>query len=400
MTLPRVKIYFENGLLGSVADSADGLLGLAVTATAVAGKFELARAYVLRSLSGLDDLGITADEADANAFLYKQVKEFYAEAGEGTAVWLMGFPNTVSQSAMVDKTQNYAKLLIQEAEGALKGIIVAINPATGYVPTIEDGLDADLKTAMSNAQELAEWATTSLYAPLFVILEARHFSGNVADLLDLTDYSYNRVGVLMGDTANSTNGAAVGTLAGRIASNSVQRHIGRVKDGALAPTTVYIVDKTVSQADVESINDKGFITFRTFVGKAGYFFADDSLATETDDDYRSLARRRTIDKAYRVAYAALLEELNDEIALSADGTIAPAIAKSWEQEVETAIINNMTANGNLGVDPTDDTDTGVQCAIDTTQNVVSSSKIEIVLRVKPYGYAKYIDVKLGFKTTN
>lgn len=399
MTLPRVKIYFENGLLGSVADSADGLLGLAVTATAVAGKFELARAYVLRSLSGLDDLGITADEADANAFLYKQVKEFYAEAGEGTAVWLMGFPNTVSQSAMVDKTQNYAKLLIQEAEGALKGLIVAIKPAVGYVPTIEDGLDADLKTAMSNAQELAEWATTSLYAPLFVILEARHFSGNVADLLDLTDYSYNRVGVLMGDTANSTNGAAVGTLAGRIASAPVQRHIGRVKDGALAPITAYIADKTVSQADVESINDKGFITFRTFVGKAGYFFADDSLATETADDYRSLARRRTIDKAYRVAYAALLEELNDEIALSADGTIAPAIAKSWEQEVETAIINNMTAEGNLGVDPTEDTDTGVQCAIDTTQNVVSSSKIEIVLRVKPYGYAKYIDVKLGFKTT-
>lgn len=398
--LPRVKILFQNGLLGTAAAGSDGLLGLAVTAVAVVDKFELAKAYVIRSLSALDDLGITSASDDANAFLYKQVKEFYSEAQDGTALWLMGYPNTAKQSDIVDKDQNYAKLLIQEAEGALKGLIVAFNPAAGYTPVIEDGLDADVKTAMLNAQALSVWSADQLFAPLFVIIEAREFSGDVADLLTLTTYSYNRVGVLLADSVSGSKGSAVGLLGGRIASIPVQRHIGRVKDGALSLTNAYVGSLTVSKADVETIHDKGFITLRTFVGKAGFFFSDDSLATAVSDDYRSLARRRTIDKAFRIAYATLIEELNDEIPLTADGLIAPALAKSWETAVETAIVNEMTSNGNLGVDPTDDTDTGVQCFIDYNQNVVATSKIEVVLRVKPYGYAKYIDVKLGFKTTN
>jgi hypothetical protein len=72
------------------------------------------------------------------------------------------------------------------------------------------------------------------------------------------------------------------------------------------------------RADVETIHDRGCITFWTFTGKSGYFFADDPQ------------------------------------------------------------------------------DTGVKCYIDYAQNVVSTGKMEIVLRVKPYVYAKYIDVKLGF----
>ena len=60
----------------------------------------------------------------------------------------------------------------------------------------------------------------------------------------------------------------------------------------------------------------------------------------------------------------------------------------------------MTAEGNLGVDVTDSGDTGVKCFIDYAQKVVSTGKIDISLKVKPYGYAKYIDVKLGFITIN
>ena len=39
--LPRVKINFENGALGSVAPSEDGVIGLIVTGYAVTKFFEL-----------------------------------------------------------------------------------------------------------------------------------------------------------------------------------------------------------------------------------------------------------------------------------------------------------------------------------------------------------------------
>lgn len=400
--LPRVKILFENGALGSIAPSADGVVGLVATATAVAadGGLQLATPYVLRKLDDLVTLGVTNAEDDANAFLYRHVKEFYDEAGDGAELWLMCFPNTLLPSALVDRTQEYAKKLILSAQGRIRAIAVAFNPAPGYEPTITNGLDSDVPAAMLNAQALAEWATTSLYAPLFVVLEARGFTGDVTALSDLSTYSYNRVGLLLGDTVENSTGAAIGLLLGRIAYIPVQRSIGRVRSLALKILTAFILNKKVEVADVESIHDKGYITFCTFTGKAGYFFVDDSLATAVADDYRSIARRRTIDKAYRIAYLTLLEFLNDEIPITNAGELVPAMAKSWEAEVETAIINQMTAEGNLGVDPTDPSDSGVKCFIDYAQKVVSTSKIEISLKVKPYGYAKYIDVKLGFITVN
>jgi hypothetical protein len=407
MALPRVKIYFENGALGSVAPGADGVVGLAVTAVAVPATesvpagFQLNTAYVFRKLDDLVSLGVTPAVNDGNAFLYRHVKEFYAEAGDGAELWVMGFANTVAQSDIVNKdAPNSAKQLIQAAGGRIRALGVAYLPANGYTPTIANGVDSDLTAALQNGQSLGKWATEALYAPLFVLLEARHYTGVATALSELSENSYDRVGVFLGDTVKGSNGAAVGLLLGRVARIPVQRHIGRVRDNALNTLTAYLKDVPAELADVETVHDKGFITFRTFVGKAGYFFSDDFLATAVTDDYRSIARRRTIDKAYRIAYQTLINFLNEEIPITESGELVPAMVKSWESEVESAIITQMTAEGNLGVDTTEAQDTGVQCFIDYAQKVVSTGKVEVVLRVKPYGYAKYIDVKLGFVTMN
>ena len=58
----------------------------------------------------------------------------------------------------------------------------------------------------------------------------------------------------------------------------------------------------------------------------------------------------------------------------------------------------MTAYGNLGNDPDNSNDTGVKCYIDPSQNVVSTSTIKVNIKVKPYGYARYIEANLGFFT--
>jgi hypothetical protein len=202
----------------------------------------------------------------------------------------------------------------------------------------------------------------------------------------------------MGDTATTTKGAAVAVVLGRLAKIPVHRHPGRVADGALNVEDIYIKDVLANIADIETIHTKGYITFRTFVGKAGYFIADDGMATSTTNDYLSLARGRVIDKAYRIAYATLLETLNDEIPVTTAGTVSLAWAKSVEADVERAIINSMAVNGNLGIDPEDPNDTGVKCFIDPTQNVLSTSKVIVNLQVKPYGYNKYVQIELGFTT--
>lgn len=395
--LPRVKIHFENGVLGQVAEMADGCLGLlALGAVAVADTFALGKAYKLKGVASLEALGVTAEN---NPLLYKNVKEFYNEAGNGQEVWLMGFDATSTFASILDRDNaSGAKALLLAANGKLRGLIAFKSPKAGYTPEIKHGIDDDAYTALIKAQLLGDWATEERYAPIFTLIEGYAYNGTDTDLTDLRTMTYNRAGIVIGDTVSGSKNAAMGLVAGRIAASPVQRKISRVKTGALTAQEMYIGSKLVETADVEGIDEKGFITFRTFVGKAGYFIADDHLATAASDDYNSISNRRVIDKAYRVAYTTLIEDLNDEVPISSDGGLSPAWCASVEADVENDIIAQMTANGNLGNDPADANDTGVDCAIDRDQQILSSGKFVAGLRVKPNGYAKYIDVNLGFKT--
>lgn len=393
--LPRVKINFENGKLGLQTPQPDGLLGIICSGAAVPSTFALGEAYKLRQFADLDDLGVTEIN---NPSVYKIISEFYREAEEGTEVWLMAVTDTVLISEMVDVQENYARALINATGGNIRGLIVSHNGGIGYTPVITDGLDEEVYTAVSNAQALGEWAAGSKFAPLFTIIEATHFAGNPSALADITSNTTdNRVAVMIGDTTSGSKGSAVGILAGRIASVPVQRNIGRVKDGPLSPSRSFIGSTPVELADITTIHDKGFITFRNFIGRAGYFFNDDTMATKPTDDYSHLTARRTIDKAFRLAYDTLLEFLLDEIPVNSDGTIQLPIAKSWEAEVENRIAANMSANGELSVDINDPADKGVKCFVDPTQNIVSTSKVEVNIAVRPFGYPRYIDVNLGFE---
>lgn len=392
--LPRVKISFANGALGLVAASADGVLGFLCTGVTVSTTFVLATAYVLRSLDSLTALGVTAIN---NPAVYKLIKDFYSVAANGTECWLMAFPDTVSWSQMVDVTDAAkAKALINAANGRLRGLVVSRLPAGSYTPTITAGLDADVALAETKAQALAVWARDTKFAPVYVIIEGYAYSGVPTALADLTTHSNNRVGILIGDTALNSKSAAVGLFAGRKASIPVQRNIGRVKDGPVTTNAMYIADKAVEVADVESIHDKGYITFRTFVGRSGYFFNDDFMATLPTDDYSHLTAVDTAHKAYRIAYDTVLDELLDELAVNEDGTMQLPIIKSIEAKVENAIANAMTAKGELSADATNADDKGVQCVIDPTQNVVGSSQFNVGIRVRPFGYPRFINVDLGF----
>lgn len=427
MPLPYVRINFANGAIGGSAAMDDGCTGLICHAAAVSSTFALDTDYLITSLKELEALGITASSTGANANVYKCVKEFYDEAPKGTKLYLRGTsPGTSSTPVgiddLVDKTKDHAQKLLEYASGAIRTLIVKGTDPAGYSydtdngevgsSQVKYGQDARIVSAVTNAQALAEAAAQDLKAPLLVLLECRHYTGTPGDLYNLTELTKNRVAVVLGDTKRdsvtvsnvtttvSSEGAAVGLVAGRIARIPVQRSIARVKDGAIVATQLYIGTKVAESGNPATIHEKGYICPRTFVGKGGYFWSDDSIATGPSDDYCLIPRRRTVDKAARIAYLAMLEQVSDEITVTAEGKIAPAVCKNMETVMESAIINQMTSVGNLGNDPDDPNDTGVVAYVDPEQNIVATSRLGASLRVRPYGYSKYIDVDLGFQTLN
>jgi len=395
-TLPGVKIAFANGALGSTTPSLDGVCALVGTGTTVSDTFVLGTPYLITSKAGLEALGIGAAVDDVNATIYKAVSDFYKEAPDGTKLWIIAAAEDTSMAAMLDKDNSIGRTVITKANGAINILFLA--KAENSTSDAVSGIDSEVYLGITAAQALAEWATNTLYAPLFVILPGNYYYDTPADLQNLAERSDNRVMVFIGDTLANSTTASVGLIAGRYAAIPVQRSAARVKDGAIASDYMFIGYAAAELGNPSLLHDAGFVTARTFVGKAGYFFSDDRLATDPTDDYALVPRRRVVDKAYRIAYKTLIEELGDEIPVTSDGTIPPSIVKTIQNNVEQAIENSMTAEGNLGVDPTDTTDTGVECYIDHNQNVVSTSRLSVKLRVKPYGYAKYIDVDLGFKT--
>lgn len=381
--------------MGTVGESPDGLMALICGASAVTGKLELNTVYPVTSMDDLAALGVT--EAN-NATLYKQVKEFYDEAESGTKLILYPVSANTKATLLCDYTnmaEGFARDLITRQNGALRGIGVAgIN--TGSTSVSNDGLDSDVFTALPKAQQLAEWATSELYAPLFLVLEGRNYDAS-KELKDLTGEKYNRVAVVISDTVSDSKGACVGTLLGRIASIPVQRNIGRVKDGSLFPLEMYVGTKKIEESGstISAIFEKGYIVPRKHVGRTGYYFSDDQMACDPTDDYAHLTNRRVIDKAYRICYDTMLDELLDEIDLNEDGTMQHAVVKSWQQTLENAINRKMTANGELSATDGE----GCKVYINEKQNVVSTSRIELNLKVRPHGYARYIDVNLGFLVT-
>lgn len=370
MGLPNVKIDFANGALGSVGQSADGVVGMVITMES--GSALLDKAVCVYTSDCLTKYNIAEGSA-----AHKAISEFYAEAGEGAELWLYG-SDAANASGMIAE----GKTFLKAANGRIRVLVIV--PATGVE-------NSTLNSDTLAAQTLAETATTTLFAPVIVLLPVKYSD----TLPSLTTMGHNRVGLVVGDTVANSDTAMVGVLAGRIAKVAVQVHVGRVKDGALKIAEAYIGTDEVAQSDApETLFTNGYIVPRCFVGKSGYFFADDSLATAENDDYRSLARRRVIDKAYRVAYSALLEYVNDNLDVTSEGTLTAMSAKAIEQEVESKIYNSMTAEGNLSTDGNGDT--GVKVLVDTTNDVVATNKVNVSIMVKPYGYAKYIEVELGF----
>ena len=394
MSRPGVAIAFENGNLGVVATSPDGIC--AIVSSAVAnGSFALETPYTVYSLKEAETLGIIPTVA-GNYELHKTVKEFYAEAGDGTELWIYG----VAKTRTLDQLVSDSEAVLLASNRRVRFVTLKYAPSVAETTT-ENGLREGFPATLAAAQELAETYTTTKTQPVVFIIEAYNYTGVPADLVGFSETTYNRVAVLIGDTetrtgATASKGAAVGVLAGRIAKNQVQVNVGRVKDGALKPLNFYILDTPVERVNIDAIYDKGFITLCTHVGKSGYYFVDDHLACTVEDDYHFLTRRRVIDKAYVLANRTLTNFILDEVPLTGEGKIQASYAKALEAEVERVIAQEMTAKGELSVDNTNPNDIGVDVIIDTTNIIAQDSTIKGKIRVRPHGYGRFLEFSIGF----
>lgn len=356
--LPQVITEQVDGVLGKRSPSQDGIAALLASGIAVAGQFALNDVLKLKSIDEAIAKGITAAyDATNTCMVYKHVSDFFLEAGKGSTLYLMVVAKSVKLSDMVDNANaNTAKKALLAAAGDIRLLGCTWIPASGYTPTYVNQFDADLTLALTNAKALRA-AEFTANRPLHILLEGRDWQGSASSALDLRDIATvneAHVSVVIGqDNAATTTYtwatkyASVGSALGRLARIPVQRSIGRVKDGSIrGMITPGLSNNTkisaTTDANLELLNDKGYIYAKTHAGITGNYWNRDHACVPLTSDYSYLHDGRVMDKATRVTRAVYVQMIQDDVLIDATtGKLDVSTCNSYESEVKAAIADAM-----------------------------------------------------------
>ncbi len=127
MGLPNVTIIVNRSGLGQIAYTNDSIMGLVLSGASVQGGVQAGTPTAIYGLADAEALGI--EETGVNAAAWKQIKEFYDEAGSGQKMWFI-LSNSDLMSASVAGTSALARGLIEIGNGeiALVGLCRGKNP--------------------------------------------------------------------------------------------------------------------------------------------------------------------------------------------------------------------------------------------------------------------------------
>lgn len=393
MPLPNVQVNVIGGGLGQVEPKQDGVAWLIVGGVSTPS-WNVNEINLITSLQEAQDvLGITKTN---NPLAFAHIHDFYTLAGSGAKLYLTLLPDGwTSNYADAGNTLN---LLTAQVPDEVR--LIGISPADGET-AMTMGIRQSVINFISTANNFAQERSLN-YKPTSVILDG--FS------IDMTETSYQSlkggaenkyVSVVLSHTSSLLDNhiefahdlnACVGLVLGRLSKIPVQRNIGRVRDGDVLQSYAYLNTELIDNVPhlkLQELHEKGYIFLRKHTGLAGYYFNDDATCTPATSDFNAIARVRVIEKARRIVRTVLLPYLLDEVEIDPEtGRLSASFVKELQATVENALDLQMTANGEI---------ISNRCTIDPKQNVLATNRIDVVVKLIPFGYAKQIEVTLSFE---
>jgi len=408
MPRPNVTINKTNGNIGRRAPNTDAVFGAVISAPAIsgAGNMQNGVVYPMVSIKDATAIGITAAYDTAhNVLVYHQINRFFTRNKNATLYCLFA-PQTASLADMTDPTQAYAPALLRSQNGAIKYCFVARNPAAGYTPVLSGGLDEDVLTAVANAQALYT-SEFSKYRYAGFLIEGRSFNGTAAAATSLRTLACTNVSVtiaadpaISGANAAYAGYAAVGDIAGIISLAAVSQNAGELtaafnlQNTGLGMFTTAGLSSNLSinsyaDADLDTLNDKGYIFPDVIAGEAGYYINDTHVcAPIADNDYAYIENNRTIEKMIFLARTAILPRVKSRLYVDpATGQLAAKTCKAIET-TGNAALKPMQTDGDLSG--------GIDTYVDPAQNLLSTSALNVEISAIPVPIGRQITINIGF----
>ncbi|MDE3185278.1 MAG: hypothetical protein KGM16_17840 [Bacteroidota bacterium] len=407
MLRPNVKITAMNGGLALIAPAAYG-----TSAILVASPIAPVAGYGVPFLVKNKKQVSTAFVQAGNEAVITAINDgFFAEAPEGTALWILASAPATTMTAMLAFA--IADLLMNAGGGDIRFLGVVKFPGGAYAPTVTTGFDDEVFTAVTAAQALADrWFGKK--QPFRIFIEGFAFDGIAATAKDYKAEVDKNVAISPFNINGSTAQATLLAL-GRRARIESQQSIGRVKTGSLniAEAAVVKIGTTVADDydtdDLDSLWEKRYITIEPNRTAPGYVFSDDNTLCDPTDDYSQLRNGAVMDNIVRLAFDTYYQEVNDDVDVDENGRLSAAVEKALETAVETSIDNAIRSQLSKKKDGTAD----VRCLVnpDPIQyaalyeangisnpnfNLLQTSNVYLFVMAKPKGCLKYLNVYVGF----
>lgn len=311
----------------------------------------------------------------------------YAIPGTGVILTFVG-------TFVADDTYSFGTT----AAGFTTGNVTAALDAAGALPTEWDHVHVvGAPSSAANAYTLAVavdvkmagFATGFRYT--YAVIECPTTEADSALITAFAPLGSTRIVVCAGDAAvisaltgrtNRRNCAWVATA--RIALVEENESPARVRRGALKGVTSLYRD----EAATPGLDDQRFLTLKTHRGKNGYFITDFRTMAPGGSDYTFGMNLRVMNTACRIARAAELEYLNEDVVIDEDGLIDEKEAQRFEADVNSQLLAGVVGPGKAS---------GSRVVMSRTANILAGEAAPVTVRIRPKGYLRDIETSIGFE---
>ena len=384
MGLNKITISRQDGGLNRPFQSSDGVSGLLYIASAFTGTIAQAKITDPTQLDAEFGIPSSATTEAEGAVLKYHVEEYFRFSDSPIYI----------QTALASTDYSEITSLKNFSRGDIK--------LFGVINADEDIDSATIQLIQGEAESIeAEYAPTSF-------LYSAPITGNVDAQPDVKGETAKNVSVLLGqDLSEGSEGkrlfdagyhtGSLGTCLGINSKNPVhmsQAYVaaGDLRGGGGYTDPGFIDGAKVSETTLTAMNaivDNGYVILRDYVGLDTITFTKGLTAEADTSDFSLLQNNRVYNKSSRVIYASLAPQLDAPLYVDNSGKLQPGTV---------AFFKNLAGSG-LQVMQNAGEISAFSVSIDATQDVLSTSKLEIVAKIIPVGSASEIEVKLGFSTS-
>jgi hypothetical protein len=291
-------------------------------------------------------------------------------------------------------------LMAIAAKGEIRQLAVyagLLTYATAQVTTIESiwaAIDGDAykqfsilyAANMEAITPVSGWAAVGdlrvLTARKVTVVVGQDGAGVGAALFVSQGQSITAIGAALGAVSLAAVHESIGWPAKFNVSDGLELEVPALANGDLITT--------LTATALGGIKDDGYLVLRKYTPDiAGSYFERAPTAVVATNDYAWLETNRTVDKAIRLIRSVLIPQLNSSLYINDDGTLQDDTV-GFFQDLGQDQLDAMDSDGEISA--------GI-CLVDPKQNVLSTSKLVVTVKIVPVGVAEEIEVNIGLTTS-